>query len=102
MDKSKILSLGDLVAVAKELHLVHGGRVGLWPMFRLVMWADQRMGLSPDHRENEINHLIRQARQEVELDGEPTGEAVSLIALAESLADLLPVVEEAVLKARQA
>jgi len=102
MSEQRILSLEDHLAIARKLHQGSDGRVGLWPMFRLVRWVDERMGLGTKEKGEEIAHLVEQAREETGLDGELTGEAISFIALAEHLIDLLPVVEEAVRKVRQA
>ena len=101
MGEQKILRIEDHLEIAKGLHSTSGGRVGLWPFFRLVRWTDERMGLDSGYRAKEIASLISRARGERRLDGRHTADALSFSALAERLPDLLPLAVEAVRKARE-
>ena len=55
---SRILDLRDYVQIAEQVHSESDGKVGLWPIFNLVRWIDERLGLSLLGRHNEIRQLV--------------------------------------------
>jgi len=96
----KILSVDDMFAVAKKVHEKQGGRIGLLPFFSLVLWTNERMGLSFLDRVDQIEILVSHAQQE-KVYGERTPSAISFDGVMEDLLALLPIVEKAVAEARK-
>jgi len=98
---SGMLTLRDLLAVAEEVHRELDGRMELWPIFNLVRWTDQRMGLRPITQEVEIRGLVIQTSREKDLYGESTSDAIAFKRLGGMIGELLPIARVAILKKRR-
>ncbi len=95
----KILSVRDMLDVALKIHEQQDGVVGQLPLFRLVKWVDERMGVTYEKRIVEIWSLVTQAQRE-NLSGERTADAISFDAVMERFPDILMDVKKAVAAAR--
>ena len=96
---SKLLSVQDMLDIAMAVWRKLGGRIGQLPLFKLVQWTNERMGLDSADRNTEIASLIFQAQQET-LRGEKTADAISFDSVMENLQNVLAGVEKAVREAR--
>ncbi len=94
------MNLKDVLKIAEQLHQKKGGEIGLWPIFQIVRWTDERMGLGEIKREQEIRHLVAHARNETNLGGEPTLDALSFDAIPDRLSSLVITTERLITKAR--
>jgi hypothetical protein len=96
----KILHAEDLLLVAKEVHETVGGQIGLFPLFWIVAWVDERMGLDAEARQNEIDQLVRY-QMGATVNGELTNDAITFKAVHEHLRIVVSATTVAVQKARK-
>ncbi len=94
------MDLKDVLEVAEQLHRERGGEVGLWPIFQIVRWTDERMGLEAVKREQEIRHLVDYAEDETNSPGERTMDALSFDAVSGRLTRIIIAAEILVAEAR--
>ena len=94
------MNLKDVLEVAEQLHRERGSEIGLWPIFQVVRWTDERMGLRAIEREQEIRRLVSHARNEANLGGERTLDALSFDAVPEHLSSIIIAAGRLVTKAR--
>ena len=97
---TKMLSMRDMLEIALEVNVELNGRVGQAPLFRLVQWVDERMGMDQNKRRGEIEVLVSYARREA-VNGARTYDAVSFDIVDERFTGALNAVERAVAKARK-
>jgi hypothetical protein len=95
----KILSVQDMLDVALKVHEQQGGGIGQLPLFRVVQWVNERMGMTHGQRIFEIGSLITQAQRE-NIGIKRTADAISFDAVVERFQTVLMDVEKAVVAAR--
>lgn len=95
----RILSTDNWLAIAKQLNQQQNGVYGKLPLFKLVQWVDERMGMGSAERFLQISQLVANARLE-QVDGERTADAISFDRVEADLSVLVPIVVAAVEMAR--